>query len=86
MTQMTKYIRQIRTKKMSNVIGSIEDANKYAKKIFFRICPRNRIYIEKEDFQRVFHSQQTQEFVFQLLDKNMDGKITLSDMQEGKKP
>lgn len=83
-TQMTKYIRQIRSKKLLNAIGSIEDANKYAKKIFFRLCPRNRIYIVKEDFQRVFHSRRTQEFVFQLLDNDMDGKITLSDMREGR--
>lgn len=84
MTLMAKYIRQIRSKKLLNVISSIEDSNKYAKKIFFRICPRNRNYIVLDDFQRVFHSKHTQEFAFQLLDKDMDGKVTLTDMREGK--
>ncbi|KAH8548523.1 hypothetical protein BGW37DRAFT_176756 [Umbelopsis sp. PMI_123] len=82
MTQMAKYIHQIRSKKLVNVIGSMEDANKYSKKIFLRLCPRNRTYILPEDFQRVFHSRNTQEFAFQLLDKDMDGKVTLPDMRE----
>lgn len=83
-TQMTKYIQKIRTKKLLNVIGSIEDANKYAKKIYLRLCPRNRGYIAMEEFQRVFNSKTTQDFVFQWLDKDMDGKITFGDMRDGK--
>ncbi|KAJ2959807.1 hypothetical protein NQZ79_g4805 [Umbelopsis isabellina] len=81
-TQMTKYIQKIRTKKLLNVIGSMEDANKYAKKIYLRLCPRNRGYIAIEEFQRVFNSKRTQDFVFQWLDKDMDGKITFGDMRD----